>query len=235
MTHPTDGELQDLSDGLLARAERERIEHHLAVCQSCTDSLAVIESLKADALLLRVDCEPPADEWQAIASRLSERSPAGSRSEPAPVVGTAASRPRALPTNLRVAAGVVLALGLGAGAALIVDRAGTDPSESVGASRPGAPALGAGDGAELVRTLEEAYGPSITELQDALALGRDQLEPETLAVIEENLGIIEAALARARAAIDADPSAPAVTRSLDSLYRAKIQLLRTVAGLTRGA
>jgi hypothetical protein len=69
----------------------------------------------------------------------------------------------------------------------------------------------------------------IDELQAMLRERRDQLDPSTVRVVEENLAIIDAAVAQARAAVQRDPASGFLSHRLESALNKKIQLLRTVA------
>jgi hypothetical protein len=75
--------------------------------------------------------------------------------------------------------------------------------------------------------IEDAYGPAIQELQ--LLLASQDLAPETRAVLDENLAVIEGAIRESREAVAADPGASTTLTGLRNLYDAKVHLLRTVA------
>lgn len=75
--------------------------------------------------------------------------------------------------------------------------------------------------------IEDAYGPAIQELQ--LLLASQDLAPETRAVLDENLAVIEEAIRESREAVAADPGASTALTGLRNLYDAKVHLLRTAA------
>jgi hypothetical protein len=75
----------------------------------------------------------------------------------------------------------------------------------------------------------------ITDLQRLLDEGRGRFRPETIEVLEENLRIIDAAIADVERAVMSDPGHPGVLRSLDGVLQAKLDLLREAVGLTNGA
>ena len=58
---------------------------------------------------------------------------------------------------------------------------------------------------------------------------RDQLDPSTIKVVEDNLALIDAAVQQARAALLRDPASGFLTERLDNALQKKIELLRTVA------
>jgi hypothetical protein len=76
------------------------------------------------------------------------------------------------------------------------------------------------------------YEAATRELSGILAAERERLRPETVALVERNLAIIDAALAEARAALERDPANPELRRLFAAAYRQKVELLRWAA---RGA
>jgi hypothetical protein len=66
----------------------------------------------------------------------------------------------------------------------------------------------------------------------ALETRRTALSPETSAAIDENLRVIDRALAEVRAALERDPSGPRLGRMLASTYEKKIETLQRVLKLT---
>jgi hypothetical protein len=240
MTHPADDQLQDFADEALDVVERAKVDAHLAHCDACSDTLEAIVALKGEALALGADVTPPARGWDAIEDRISRaasadvtplapRSALALRSSLAPRRSSAPRAPFGAAQWIARAAGLVLAAGFG-GALLLaamrmwpgeaLDEGDLSEQAAAGVPVPSAAAL-----------VAEAYGPSIAELEEALAAGQASLDPETLRVVQENLQIIEEAIARARAAIESDPGRHGPVRSLDSLYAAMVQLLLRAAAL----
>jgi len=68
-----------------------------------------------------------------------------------------------------------------------------------------------------------------------LSEGRDQLEPKTLKVIEENLRIIDRAIAEARSAIAADPANSYLRSQVAANMRRKLDILRQATDVIRSA
>ena len=73
------------------------------------------------------------------------------------------------------------------------------------------------------------YEQAAIELSRTLAAGRGRLKPETVAVIERNLRIIDAAIAESRAALARDPANAELRRLFAAAYRQKVELLRWAA------
>lgn len=82
-----------------------------------------------------------------------------------------------------------------------------------------------------VTAAEKAIAPEIEQLQALLRQRRSQLDPATVKVVEDNLALIDAAVAQAKQALLRDPASGFLTRQLDNVLQKKVELLRTVASL----
>ena len=80
-----------------------------------------------------------------------------------------------------------------------------------------------------VSATDIALAPEIAELQRTLRDRRDQLDPSTIKVVEENLALIDAAVKQAREALLRDKASGFLTERLDNALQKKVELLRTVA------
>ena len=76
---------------------------------------------------------------------------------------------------------------------------------------------------------EIAYGDEISRLQNIITERRNQLDPNTVSVIEQSLKIIDAAVRQSRAALARDPKSGFLTDQLNHALDKKVELLRTVA------
>ena len=63
------------------------------------------------------------------------------------------------------------------------------------------------------------------ELSGILAVERGRLRPETVALLERNLAVIDAAIAESRAALARDPANADLRRLLAAASRHKVELL----------
>jgi len=68
-------------------------------------------------------------------------------------------------------------------------------------------------------------------LQTIVSSRRDQLDPATVAIIERNLNIIDAAIAQSKAALVRDPASKLLGEQLTHALDKKVELLRTAAML----
>lgn len=77
------------------------------------------------------------------------------------------------------------------------------------------------------------YDATINELQGALQASRSRLDPHTVQIVEQNLALIDKAIAEARAALAADPASPYLNAHLASTMRRKVALLKRVNSLAQ--
>lgn len=82
-----------------------------------------------------------------------------------------------------------------------------------------------------VSALEAQYAAVSDDLTGALEQARSRLAPATLATIERNLRIIDAALDETRRALARDPGNPALGQMVVAAWRQKVDLLRRATAL----
>lgn len=114
---------------------------------------------------------------------------------------------------LAAAAVVLIALSSGVTAMLLTSN------------EPGTVATGS------ISALEAEYSTVSEDLTGALEQARTRLSPETMATIERNLRIIDAALAETRQALARDPGNDALGRMVVAAWRQKVDLLRRATAL----
>jgi hypothetical protein len=76
---------------------------------------------------------------------------------------------------------------------------------------------------------EAVYGKEIEMLQRVVSQRKTQLDSSTVAIIEKNLQIIDAAIAQSRAALAKDPASMLLSDQLTHALDKKVELLRTAA------
>jgi hypothetical protein len=106
---------------------------------------------------------------------------------------------------------------------------GAQRRPDLGGSAPAAPKGAALASVKPISAADAALAPEIEQLQTMLKQRRDQLDPSTIKVVEDNLALIDAAVQQARAALLRDPASGFLTERLDNALQKKIELLRTVA------
>jgi hypothetical protein len=132
----------------------------------------------------------------------------------------------------------------------VQSRAGASDSESIGtrsAPEPGGSSIVRGSttplrspvAATLVRQgqasgpsqSEAVYGKEIAMLQTIVSQRKTQLDSSTVAIIEKNLQIIDAAIDQSKAALMKDPASMLLSQQLTHALDKKVELLRTAAML----
>jgi tetratricopeptide (TPR) repeat protein len=125
-----------------------------------------------------------------------------------------------------------LALMVLSGGLVWVARSG-DPR----ASLPPVVALEESAGSEPVVPVTFAdaqYDDAVADLEQALAKGRDRLDPETIRVIEGSLRSIDEAIEQSRKALKADPANVYLNNHFAASRYRKLALLRRATALTLG-
>jgi anti-sigma factor RsiW len=78
---------------------------------------------------------------------------------------------------------------------------------------------------------DAVYGKEIEMLQNIVKQRKNQLDSSTVAVIQKNLDIIDAAIRQSRAALARDPASRMLTQQLTHALDKKVELLRTAVML----
>lgn len=220
--------LDDWMADALEAEPRQRVEAHLQGCEACRTEAESLRWLRTQTDALPREIEPSRDLWAGIESRIEARRVIAF---PAPVVAAPAAPPaRAWWTRgpMLAAAAVVLMVSSSVVTAWMLRDA--PPPVAVETGAPAGAPLGAQPAAYTAlaafEPAEAEYVGAIDELALALDAGREVLDPATVAVIEENLRIIDAAIAEARAALEADPNNRELAHLLSGIYRRKVDVMK---------
>ena len=216
-------QLSDYIDGELGAPDRARIDVHLASCGDCRRVLDELNDIVGAAGRLPVS-RPETELWDGIAPRLE-----GYRVARIARFTPRASRRFSFTAPQLAAAGIVLML-LSGGVVYMVRPSGRVPAATV-ASQEAA----ASDGAVLVSLADPQYDGAVADLERTLELGRNQLDPETVRVLEANLTAIDAAIDQCRRALEADPVNTFLSNHLVAARQRKLALLRRATALTTGS
>jgi hypothetical protein len=230
-------------EGDLSPAEREQAERHLAECATCAEALVELRAIAGEAAQLPL-LTPPRDLWAGIEARIS--TPV-SRLE-----GARASVRRAPRRHwqLAMAASALIAVSAGATYLITTRAVATGPQPVTVAATATAPRVDtqaatapatapAPTPPPFVKVATNPKNVSVTRVYDreialldtVVRTRRESLDPKTVAIIEQNLKIIDRAIAESRAALAKDPGSPLLTNRLDNVLGSKVELLRTVAFL----
>ncbi len=204
--HPSDTRLNDYVDGLLQPAERKELEGHLSRCGDCRREVDQLGELlrKAEAL---GDVQPPRDLFPAIRAAATE-------------VRTTSPDPSSWMRWGALAASVLILVG----ASVVFTRLGDGESGSLAA-------IPADESLAELWAAEKDYVEASSRLMEALEQRRRELSPQTVSLIEEQVGIIDRAIADVRVAVERDKVDTNHAHLLTALYQKKIQLLWTASRL----
>jgi hypothetical protein len=208
-------------DESLDAASRAAMTAHLAACPECAAVAADLLEIKARAQALE-DRPPEADLWTGIAARIGAGRP-DERS-----AADAARSPRRYSFSLaQIAAAAALLVAVSGGAAWMLRGRTAAPVETARLEepRPGVAAV------PVANFADAQYDAAVADLQSALEAGRGRLDRETIAILERNLAVIDAAIEQARAALESDPSNGYLNSHLADARRRKLALLRRAAAL----
>lgn len=203
--------LSEYLDGDMAEPEQAALEAHLGTCAACSETLAGLRRIVVRARSLE-DRPPSGDLWPGVAARIG-----------------AGPRRRRLTFSVPqlLAAGIALAV-LSGGSAWLLHP---DPAGVAGGQpTPAAPGL------VPVATVgstgaARSYDSAVDDLERVLAEGRGRLDSTTVRVLEQNLALIDRAIAQAQRAVAADSANLYLNTHLAETMRRKIGLLRQAAAL----
>jgi anti-sigma factor RsiW len=234
--------LSDYLDDELSFEEHAAVGAHVAACPECSRTLEDLRQVIATAATLS-PAAPRVDLWDGIAERL----------EPSARHRFVDERRRVSLTLPQLAAASLLIATLSGGvAALLVGRTAEDRAARQASAPATQPQAGEGQVAVEARAgmaevslesdpdsivpaigfADAQYDAAVADLERALRNGRGRLDPDTVLVVEENLAIIDRAIAEARDALGADPSNGYLSGHLMEARRRKLDLLRRAAELT---
>jgi anti-sigma factor RsiW len=244
MTDVWTDKLSDYVDGELPENERAALEVHLGGCPTCTETVAELRAVAAEARGL--ENPPPAhDLWPGIAAAIGAES------------RVTVMRPRwrsevrlAFPQLLAAAFALMLLSGgavwwvlqrASAPTPVTRQEAGRGPIArgpvDTETTAPGLrPAVTPeadearfapyGSTARFASSASPRYDATIAELQKVLSDGRGTLDSSTVRILEQNLAIIDQAVEQARRAVAADPANPYLRSHLAATMKRKADLLR---------
>ena len=213
--------LDDHVDGTLGAERTAAVAAHLAACARCRDAEAAIRRVVLAAGALPTEIAPARDLWPEVAARL--------QGDVVPLTRPRHGWGRPRWTTLAAAAALLVA----ATAVVTVRIAsrgplGTEPPAGSG----GATLARTGAAGDVTAAVAE-YERAAAALRQALARNGAILPPATRRVVEENLTIVDTAVARLSSALAGDPGNRELALLLAAAYEQQIDLLRTANVLAR--
>jgi anti-sigma factor RsiW len=218
--------LSEYIDGELNGDERARLEAHLPACDECRAAVADLRAVVLRASTLE-PAAPARDLWPAIRDRIG----GDVRVLPLPAAAPA-SRTRRFALSLPQLAAAAAVVAFVSGGAVWLGLRATATAEPAFVVAP--PLDAAPAESTSAHFAGREYDVAIDQLERELVTTREQLDPSTVAVIERNLAVIDAAIAEARQALTDDPANPYLNRHLDNTLMKKIEVLRRVTTIGRG-
>lgn len=235
--------IEDLVDGTIVPIRRAELERHLASCDACRALAADLQIIHDTAASLE-PLEPPAGVWLQIAGRLRQQGHVSPPPQPA------AKRGMRHPALVAIAAALLLFVGGSIVMLWTVYRGQNEQraqTATVAAPAPAPATQPAGNAQadvnvesveEEFRLAEQHYQNAIAKLEQAARLDQatsggspSVLDPQTAAMLQKNLQVIDQAIAESRSALRAEPlSAPARDSLFDALRR-KVALLQDTIAL----
>jgi anti-sigma factor RsiW len=223
--------LSDYLSGDLPEAEKLAVEAHLSECDDCNTALRDLARIVDEADELG-EIEPPRDLWPDIAAAIHSQSPLGEEDpQVIPLPGSRRRVSAALPERIEVSR-----RGLIAASVVLVALSATTtwwaglPSEPVAENPAGMAASGAVSPAAGGAPPEGMAG-ELAILEDVMASATSVLDPNTVRVLERNLGVIEQAIADSREALLQDPGNAFLVQHLERMYRRKLVYLQDAVRL----
>jgi anti-sigma factor RsiW len=227
--------IQERADGTLGSIRKAELQRHLDECADCRAFAADVEAIR-DAARSLDRLAPPDRVWLQIAGRLRQEG----RVAPPEV------RPRTYTRHaarLAIAAALVLAVA-GSIVMLMPSRSSNVP-QTAAAPQPANAAEAEADAVQSVesefRLAEQHYQNAITKLEEAARLDRAatsgqpgeqaEIDPQTAAMLQKNLQVIDQAIAESRTALRTEPQSAAARDSLFDALRRKVALLQDTIAL----
>lgn len=132
--------------------------------------------------------------------------------------------------RLAIAASLLMAASAGVTYSLI-KRGGPAELAANDSSAVTAPLAGENVQPVSLQSAEQTFDHEIGAMRKVVDERRKQLDPATVAVLEKNLKVIDAAIAESKAALAKDPASAFLMDRLTHAYDTKLQLLRGVANI----
>ena len=215
-------------DGELSPSERARIDEHVAACAECRVVLDDLKAIVVTAPYYEGEA-PKRDLWAGIQAGISAE-------KEVPLAGRRATGDRRwFSLGQLIAASVAFAAVVGGGVYVAVRPSPGAEVPSPVAHSPSPTEAASVNLANSKARAGEVYDAAVGDLERVLAAGKDHLDAKTLKVIEENLRIIDRAIAEARSAIAADPANAYLRSQVAANMRRKLDILRQATDVIRAA
>jgi len=219
--HDIETLLDGFVDGDLGVEERNRVDEHLSDCGRCRAAVTELGTLLDATAKLPDGIAPGRDLFPGILERIGPGAV-----EASPVA--AASRARVSRWLAIAAAFAVVAI---TGSLVLWMRGAPEPA--LGPIQPTVEAIPASNaGVEPLRAAVRDYEEAAVLLLAVIDERRDRLSPETQAVLDKNLAIIDRAIDEVNATLESSPNTRENTLMLAAMHEQKVELLKRVSHLS---
>ena len=236
--HIDETRLNDYLEGLVTEDIARQVDVHLAECEVCSGRLEALTLLLSELAGLPGDATPARDLWSDVRAEIGAEQ--GHHEEETqdtvaddgvaiPIWRGRSDRTRRFSFSAAqlVAASVVLTLLAGGSVWMALTGGANQNTADATDISPVAGTLGElGNILPITQAATTEYRQAIARLESLLEQGRDQLDPETVAIIEASLATIDRAIGEARHALEDDPNNPVLNRLLIKNQHAKLRVLR---------
>lgn len=217
--YETEQLLDEYVDGSLNAERHESVERHLAGCTDCRRVADELRSLVDAASKLPRGVAPRRDLLPDIVERI-ERDGFDSTMDHTPG--------RRIPWMGIAAAWLVISVA----AALALMLRGVPEIASPAETTADEITLARADDSEALDAVVLDYQQAAEQLLASIHERRDTFSPETLAVLEKNLEIIDRAIGEVQATLTADPKSRGNAAVLAAMHQQKVELLQRVSRLS---
>lgn len=192
--------IDEMVDGELPPAVQADLQAHLVDCSACDAEVRAALDLRGRLAALPDRVAPARDLWPEIATRIATRN-------------GVVRQPRRVPLAIAAAAaGIAIAALV---ALQIANPTAPPPTRVAGDDAP----------ASVVVAIDPGMRLAGHALLDSVEAGDSNLSPEAIAVVRENLELIDSALREIALALEMDPDNPQLQRQLLHTYRGQAGLL----------
>ena len=236
--HIDETRLNDYLEGLVSEDIARDVEVHLAACEECSGRLEALTVLLSELAGLPDEATPARDLWSGVREEIEaglghgegENQETATRESVAIPISrgrSAETRRFSFSVAQLLAASVVLTLLSGGTVWTALNRGpNRDTVGAAGITQVAGVRAESGSILPVVQMATTEYEQAIARLESILDQGRDQLDPETVAIIEASLETIDRAIEEARRALADDPNNGLLNRLLIKNQQSKLRVLR---------
>jgi hypothetical protein len=217
--------IQDLADGTLGAIRKAELQLHLDECDACRALASDFQKIRDTAASLD-RLAAPDRVWLQVAGRLRQEG----RISTASAVHAPSHRHY---TVMAIAAGLMLAVG--ASLFVLFPEFRQNRQAAVQTAPNGQGNAAAQETVQTVETefrlAEQHYQNAIAKLEEAAKSDTTVIDPQTAAKLQENLRVIDRAIAESRAALRTEPQSAPARDTLFEALRRKVSLLQDTIAL----